>query len=102
MDKNNSGLYFIQYQKPLTEEMRFFFIELVNVSKHTNVIVGVASGNLFETNSNQFNNSKSNRLVPGHANDTIGYESKTGLMYFNNKSKGNMMGHKCKKGKAII
>lgn len=85
----SSGLHIVQYQKPLTPELRFFFIELISVDKSSNVVIGVAPSSILD---------QKPLKLPGRIQDTIGYESKSGSMYFNNKYKGNMMGHKCSKG----
>jgi hypothetical protein len=97
--KPSSGtkLHLIQFQRPLTPELRFFFVELVALDRHANIVIGVASDELLlkakATTSGSYTN-----LIPGRVADTIGYESKTGLMFFNGKSKGNMMGHRCARG----
>ena len=54
-----------------------------------NVVVGVGASALFDNNS---------KKLPGQVANTIGYHSKSGLMYYNCKSNGNMMGQKCFKG----
>lgn len=89
----NSGVHCIQFKKPLTEERRFWFIELKELSNKTNVNIGISSPEIFDE--------KNRKKLPGQLQHTIGYNSKTGLMWFNNKSKGNMMGHKCYKGDSM-
>jgi hypothetical protein len=98
ISKNKSGLHLIQYQKPLTPELRFFFIELINISKSTNVVIGVASSQFMDSilhDNKKFSNANH---LPGRGLNSTGYESKSGHMYFNGKNKGNMMGHKCRIG----
>jgi hypothetical protein len=92
----SAKLHLIQFQKPLTPELRFFFVELVNVSPHANVVLGVASDELLLSAK-----TSGSGALPGRVQDTIGYESKSGLMYFNNKCKGNMMGHRCARGDSM-
>ena len=90
-------VHLVQYQRSLTTELRFFFVELVSVDKASNVIVGVAPPSILASQGGLLTREQ----LPGHAQDTIGYESKSGLMFFNGKSKGNMMGHRCGQGDSM-
>ena len=90
--QGKSGLHYIQYKKPLTPERRFFFFEIVKLGTSSNVVIGIAPTSLLDENFGK---------LPGQVNDTIGYNSKTGLIFYNSKSHGNMMGHKCGKGDSM-
>ena len=87
------GLHYIQYKKPLTPERRFFFFEIIKSGTGSNIVIGVAPASFMDSNTK--------KMMPGQVQDTIGYNSKTGLMLYNNKSYGNMMGHKCGKGDSM-
>jgi hypothetical protein len=84
--KTENSIHYIQFLQPLTEERRFFFVELINISKQCQVIVGIASS---EHKLNE---------APGMDYDTVGYNSYTGKMYTNRKDTGNMHGHRCQRG----
>lgn len=85
----NPGVYYIQHNRPLTPERRFFFIEIIDIGEKSNVVVGVSPSSLME---NKLKN------LPGEIDDTIGYHSLTGNMLYNGKSHGNMLGQTCNKG----
>lgn len=55
-------------------------------------MLGIAPSSLLDENS---------KKLPGEVIDSIGYNSKTGLMYYNGKYHGNMMGHKCSRGDSM-
>jgi hypothetical protein len=59
---------------------------------NSNIAIGVGAPSLFENNT---------KKLPGEVPNTIGYHSKCGLMFYNGKSNGNMMGKKCEKGDNI-
>jgi hypothetical protein len=42
-----------------------------------------------------------NNKLPGIVEDTVGYHSENGYLYYNGKSQGNMMGKKYGKGDAV-
>jgi hypothetical protein len=65
------------------------FAFLIFKGTSSNVVLGIAGASLLDENQGK---------LPGQIQDTIGYNSKTGLMFYNGKSHGNMMGHKCGKG----
>jgi hypothetical protein len=90
--QNKSGLHFVQYKQPLTPERRFYFFEIINLGADSNVVLGIAPPSLLHD---------SVKRLPGECQDTIGYNSRNGLMYFNDKSHGNMMGHKCERGDSM-
>lgn len=83
-------MHYIQYKKPLTKDRRFFFVEINKLGRKSNVAVGVAS-------SIQMLNNK----LPGIVEDTVGYHSENGYLYYNGKSQGNLMGKKYGKGDAV-
>jgi hypothetical protein len=56
------------------------------------VVVGIAPPALLEDPSNK---------LPGQFHDTVGYHSKSGLLFYNSKSHGNMIGHRCNRGDSI-
>ena len=89
--------HFIQYTRPLTAEHRFFFVEIVKLGANSNVVVGVAPPSLLSAE-----NSEQQALLPGEERDTVGYHSLTGLLHYNGKCHGNMMGHKCRRGKSLF
>lgn len=92
--EGNPGVYYIQYNKPLVPERRFYFIEIVDSDPvKSNVVIGVAPASFLNINNNQ--------KLPGEVIDTIGYHSLSGQMFTNCKSNGNMMGHKCSKGDSM-
>ncbi|CAF1096486.1 unnamed protein product [Adineta steineri] len=84
---SKNSLHYIQFNRPLTYERRFFFVELDNINQQCQVIVGVASSK-----------NKLNEAAPGILQDTVGYNSSTGKLYSSRKHIGNMRGHRCKKG----
>ncbi|CAF1350584.1 unnamed protein product, partial [Didymodactylos carnosus] len=84
--KNERGIHYVQFLKPLTYERRFFFVELEQLSEHSEIIIGIASSK-----------HSLNKLL-GLLTDTIGYHSLEGKLYYNSKDVGNMKGHVCKKG----
>jgi hypothetical protein len=89
--KQTSGVHYVQYKKPLTSERRFFFVELIKLDSNSNVVIGVSSEQTLDE-------CLPSKLLPGQADDSVGYFSKNGLMLYNNKSHGNMMGHRCSRG----
>lgn len=91
--KNKPGTHFIQYKKAITPERRFFFIEIIKLGSNSNVVLGIAPSTLLSNNSTG--------KLPGQEMDTIGYNSKSGYMYYNGKYHGNMMGHKCSRGDSM-
>ena len=42
-----------------------------------------------------------NNKLPGSVEDTVGYHSENGYLYYNGKSQGNMMGKKYGRGDAV-
>ena len=82
--------HYIQCKKPLTPERRFFFIEIHKLGRKSNLVVGVAS--LVEKGENK---------LPGIIENTVGYHSETGYLYYNGKYQGNMMGKKYGRGDAV-
>lgn len=92
ISKNKSGIHYIQYKIPLTPERRFFFLEIIKLGTSSNVVIGVSPPTLLEDSVHK---------LPGQVQDTIGYNSKSGLMLYNGKSHGNMMGHKCGRGDSM-
>lgn len=84
--RTENSVHFVQFREPLTTSHRFFFVELTNISKQSQVIIGIASSE------HQLND------PPGMDQDTVGYNSQTGKMYTNRKDTGNMLGHQCRKG----
>lgn len=91
--QNNQGAtHYVQYRRPLTPDRRFFFVELIKLDSGSNVVVGVAPQSMLE------DARLGSKLLPGQAMDTVGYFSKSGLMFYNDKSNGNMMGHRCSTG----
>lgn len=85
------NIYYIQYKRPLTSDRRFFFVEIVKIDAGSNIVVGVSSQSTLDE-------CKLAGLLPGQVNDTVGYFSKSGHMFYNDKSNGNMMGHRCSRG----
>ncbi|CAF4439126.1 unnamed protein product, partial [Adineta steineri] len=67
---SKNSLHYIQFNRPLTYERRFFFVELDNINQQCQVIVGVASSK-----------NKLNEAAPGILQDTVGYNSSTGKLY---------------------
>ncbi len=63
----------------------------MKIGKNSNVVIGVGAPSLFENNN-------LNKL-PGQVASSIGYHSNDGLMFYNGKSNGNMMGQRCRQGK---
>lgn len=53
------------------------------------MIIGVSSSDFID---------EDEHILLGKKKDTIGYYSKTGQMFYNGKSTGNMMGQKCLRG----
>ncbi|XP_041355029.1 uncharacterized protein LOC121372654 [Gigantopelta aegis] len=80
------GLHAIQLQRPITEESSCYFVEVRKLNEDSVVAVGVAGKNL------------PNNKYPGKFDKSVGWVSRDGKLYYNERTDGNMAGARVGEG----
>ena len=79
-NQKNEPFSFIQFLDPLTVENPCFFVQINDLSRNGNVIIGIASSDI------------STEVDPGSWNNTVGYESLTGKCTSSHRMNANTLG----------
>ncbi|KAK2182755.1 hypothetical protein NP493_337g00013 [Ridgeia piscesae] len=97
LPRQANGIHVIQFSRPLTPRDNYFDIEVKAMGDSSMVCVGIADSSFPPLT-----------RFPGKTKDTLGYNSRDGRMYSNNKDKGNTTGKRygkvaiCGNGSEVI
>ncbi|KAK3097806.1 hypothetical protein FSP39_013389 [Pinctada imbricata] len=89
LSKNDIGIHVIQFKQPVTADNPYFCVEIRKLHEDSVISIGIADHSFPENKH------------PGKLQNSTGYMSRDGKMYYSGLSEGNLMGERYEEGDTV-